>query len=38
MGNCGWLPFWLDRMDDHYEWRHPYGELDYLPLKPSEYF
>ncbi len=37
-GNCGWLPFWLDRMDDHYEWRHPYGELDYLPLKPSEYF
>jgi predicted TIM-barrel fold metal-dependent hydrolase len=20
---CGWLPFWLDRMDEHYEWREP---------------
>ena len=37
-GQCGWLPFWLDRMDDHYEWRHPYGEMQQLKIKPSEYF
>ena len=37
-GQCGWLPFWLDRMDDHYEWRHPYGEMQHLKIKPSEYF
>jgi uncharacterized protein len=22
-GQCGWLPFWLDRMDEHHEWREP---------------
>ena len=37
-GQCGWLPFWLDRMDDHYVWRRPYGEMANLKLKPSEYF
>lgn len=37
-GQCGWLPFWLDRMDDHYVWRQPYGEMANLKLKPSEYF
>ena len=37
-GQCGWLPFWLDRMDGHYEWRHPYGEMRHLKIKPSEYF
>ena len=37
-GQCGWLPFWLDRMDDHYEWRHPLGEMQHLKLEPSEYF
>jgi uncharacterized protein len=37
-GQCGWLPFWLDRMDDHYEWRHPYGEMQHLKMPPSEYF
>ena len=37
-GQCGWLPFWLDRMDDHFEWRHPYGEMQNLKMKPSEYF
>ena len=37
-GQCGWLPFWLDRMDDHYEWRRPYGEMQQLKIKPSEYF
>ncbi len=35
---CGWLPFWLRRMDDHHEWREPYGEMTHLPLRPSEYF
>jgi predicted TIM-barrel fold metal-dependent hydrolase len=37
-GQCGWLPFWLDRMDDHYEWRHPYGEMQHLKMEPSHYF
>ena len=37
-GQCGWLPFWLGRMDEHYEWRHPYGEMQDLKMKPSEYF
>ncbi|MBI3325267.1 MAG: amidohydrolase [Nitrospinae bacterium] len=37
-GQCGWLPFWLDRMDDHYEWRKPYGEMEHLQVPPSEYF
>jgi len=37
-GQCGWLPFWLGRMDEHYEWRHPYGEMQELKMKPSEYF
>lgn len=34
----GWLPFWLGRMDEHYEWRGPYGEMEHLKIKPSEYF
>ena len=37
-GQCGWLPFWLDRMDEHYEWRYPLGDMQHLKLKPSEYF
>ena len=37
-GQCGWLPFWLDRMDEHYEWREPYGEMTHLSMPPSEYF
>jgi predicted TIM-barrel fold metal-dependent hydrolase len=36
--NCGWLPFWLGRMDEHYEWREPYGEMTHLSMPPSEYF
>ncbi len=35
---CGWLPFWLHRMDEHYEWREPYGEMKHLSMPPSEYF
>jgi predicted TIM-barrel fold metal-dependent hydrolase len=37
-GQCGWLPFWLGRMDEHYEWREPYGEMTHLSMPPSEYF
>jgi predicted TIM-barrel fold metal-dependent hydrolase len=36
--NCGWLPWWLERMDGHFEWRRKYGELQHLRLLPSEYF
>ena len=35
---CGWLPFWLGRMDEHYEWRKAYGEMEHLKAEPSEYF
>lgn len=32
---CGWLPYWLERMDGHAEtWSH---KLD-IGMKPSEYF
>jgi uncharacterized protein len=37
-GQCGWLPFWLHRMDEHHEWRAPYGEMEHLTMRPSEYF
>jgi predicted TIM-barrel fold metal-dependent hydrolase len=37
-GQCGWLPFWLGRMDEHYEWRESYGEMTHLSMPPSEYF
>jgi len=37
-GQCGWLPFWLGRMDEHYEWRAPFGEMTHLTIPPSEYF
>jgi predicted TIM-barrel fold metal-dependent hydrolase len=33
---CGWLPHWLERMDEHMEaWGHATARL---PLRPSEYF
>lgn len=33
---CGWLPHWLERMDEHVEaWGHCTAQL---PLLPSEYF
>src|SRR5262245_5968184 len=33
---CGWLPHWLERMDEHMEaWGHATAKL---PLRPSEYF
>jgi predicted TIM-barrel fold metal-dependent hydrolase len=35
--NCSWLPFWLWRMDEHYE--HREGVIrDTMPLRPSDYF
>ena len=33
----GWLPYWLDRLDDHAEWMRD-SETAGLSLKPSEYF
>ena len=36
-GNCGWLPWWLDRLDD--QWRkYGSGESVRLDALPSEYF
>jgi uncharacterized protein len=32
----GWLGYWLDRMDAHYEKMHPY--VPWLTRRPSEYF
>lgn len=32
---CGWLPYWLDRIDEHYEKRQEEAPL--LKTKPSEY-
>jgi len=35
---CGWLPYWLWRMDEHWEkTRGVEGEPD-IPMAPSEYF
>jgi predicted TIM-barrel fold metal-dependent hydrolase len=33
---CGWLPFWLERLDEHFEMLH--WETPELKLRPSEYF
>ena len=32
---CGWLPYWVERMDEEYERRAPEAPL--LKAKPSEY-
>ncbi len=32
----GWLGYWLDRMDSHYEKMHDY--VPWLKRKPTEYF
>ena len=37
-GSSGWLPFWLDRIDGHYELKGTFGEMDHLGAKPSDYF
>jgi predicted TIM-barrel fold metal-dependent hydrolase len=36
-GNCSWAPFWLYRLDEHWEWTGRY-EAPELRRKPSEYF
>jgi predicted TIM-barrel fold metal-dependent hydrolase len=37
---CGWVPFWLERMDDHYEkgLARDFGAANDLTQPPSEYF
>lgn len=35
---CGWVPYWLWRLDE-VAWRHMRGEVaEHVPRKPSEYF
>ena len=34
---CGWLPYWLDRMDEHQEYLGAI-EAPELTMKPSDYF
>jgi len=36
-GNCGWAPWLLHRLDEHYEWVGRF-EAPELTMKPSEYF
>lgn len=36
--NCGWLPWWLYRMDDQWEKYGPTEEGDILSMPPSDYF
>jgi predicted TIM-barrel fold metal-dependent hydrolase len=36
-GNCGWLPWWLHRLDDQWE-KYGGGETIKLSALPSEYF
>ncbi len=36
-GNCGWLPWWLDRLDDQWQ-KYGGGESVKLNALPSEYF
>ena len=33
---CGWVPYWLERMDEHVE--NYRFEVSYLKARPSEYF
>ncbi len=35
----GWLPYWLDRLDEHAHWlRHASNETGHLTMRPSDYF
>lgn len=36
-GNCGWAPWLIHRLDEHYEWVGWFEAPD-LGMKPSEYF
>lgn len=35
---CGWLPYWLWRLDEHWEKTRGIAGEPELPLRPSEYF
>ena len=35
---CSWVPYWLGRMDSHYEHRSMRKQMPLLKMKPSEYF
>jgi predicted TIM-barrel fold metal-dependent hydrolase len=37
---CGWVPFWLERMDDHFDNSRDkdFGAAKLLQMPPSEYF
>jgi predicted TIM-barrel fold metal-dependent hydrolase len=35
---CGWLPYWLWRLDEHWEKTRGIAGEPELPLKPSDYF
>jgi len=35
---CGWVPYWLWRMDEHWEATRGVAGEPRLPLKPSDYF
>lgn len=35
--NCSWAPYWLWRMDEHYEHRERVAKAK-MPLRPSDYF
>lgn len=35
---CGWLPYWLWRMDEHWEGTMGVAGEPTLPLRPSDYF
>ena len=36
-GNCSWAPWFLYRLDEHYEWTGWY-EAPNLTMRPSDYF
>ena len=35
---CSWAPYWLARLDDHFEHPRLGGYMDGLAMRPSEYF
>lgn len=35
---CSWVPYWLGRMDSHFEHRSMRKQMPLLKMKPSEYF
>ena len=35
---CSWAPYWISRLDDHFEHPRLGGYMDGLAMRPSEYF